>query len=843
MRERTLADIVENFHARGADVAYVHRRGYRISRWSYRQIADLTRNLARELSMRGIGQGDRIFLWGEDCPEWVVSFFACVLLGAVVVPMDRTASAEFARQVCRQVDAKLRIGSREQPEIDPSIPLLSFEEFSELRAHPFSAPLPLPEMRSQDTAEIVFTSGTTADPKGVVLSHRNILANLEPLEREIGKYLKYERIFHPLRFLNLLPLSHVFGQFLGLFIPQILGSTVIFQDTLNPGEIIRTIKREKVSVLVTVPRVLDTIRDKVERDLESSGMMDAFQRQFLAASKEHFIRRWWRFRQIHGQFGWKFWAFISGGASLSADSEKFWSRLGFAVIQGYGLTETTSLISLNHPFRLSKGSIGKVLPGREIKLAANGEILVRGESVAKSYFQGQEIKPVTGDEGWFHTGDVGALDESGNLFFKGRRKNVIVSPEGMNIYPEDLETALRRQPEVKDCVVIGLERDGNADACAVLILHCEDRRPDLVVQRANASLAEFQRIRRWLVWPHEDFPRTSTQKPQIRAIREFADSQFFEGPKQAPGSGVLAELITRVTGRSAENLSGETNLAKDLNLNSIERVELLSVLEDRFQLDLDESKFTAASTVGDLEKMLGRPVRRQSGYHYPRWAQSAAISILRVLAYYLLVWPATFLMAYPRVRGRENLEDLQGPLLFASNHVTQVDIGFILAALPFRFRHRLAVAMIGEMLQEMRCPPPGTGFIRRWTEIASYALVVALFNVFPLPQRSGFRESFAFAGESADRGWSLLVFPEGKRTLDGGLNPFQAGIGILAINLEAPVVPIRIDGLFELKKKNRKFARPGSVRVSIGKPVRYGTGKSASEIAADLEARMQLLAS
>jgi long-chain acyl-CoA synthetase len=205
------------------------------------------------------------------------------------------------------------------------------------------------------------------------------------------------------------------------------------------------------------------------------------------------------------------------------------------VIQGYGLTETTSLISVNHPLKLGKGSIGKILPGRELKLAPGGEILVRGESVAKSYYQGNDMKPVLGEEGWFHTGDMGALDEQGNLYFKGRSKNVIVSPEGMNIYPEDLEIALRQQPEVRDCVVLGLERGGNSEACAVLILHDKNQKPETVIKRANESLAEFQHIRRWFVWPEEDFPRTSTQKPQTKRINEFVVSQLERTALQAEG--------------------------------------------------------------------------------------------------------------------------------------------------------------------------------------------------------------------------------------------------------------------------------------------------------------------
>lgn len=835
MKEETLAQIVENCRRRGSETAYVCRRGYRIVRWSYGKVAGSAFQLAEELGKLGIDQGDRIVLWGDDCAEWVVSFFACVLRGAIVVPMDRTAAPGFVQRVCLQVEPKLCIASRELQQIDPSLRTIYLESLGDQPAHPTSSLRPLPTLKGEDTVEMVFTSGTTADPKGVVISHKNILTNLAPLEREITKYLKYERWVHPLRFLNVLPLSHVFGQFLGIFIPQMLGSTVVFHDTLNPSEIIRTIKRERISVLVTVPRVMETIQAKVERDLESAGIMGRFQREFDGAVRDHFLMRWWKFRKIHMQFGWKFWAFISGGASLHERTEQFWGRLGFAVVQGYGLTETTSLISINHPFRLGKGSIGKVLPGREVKLSEDGEILVRGDSIAENYFQGRELKSVRGEEGWFHTGDIGALDGQGNLYFKGRRKNVIVSPEGMNIYPEDLEVALRRQPEIRDCVVLELQLDGKSEACAILIFKKRDQAPEPVIENANRDLAEFQRIRRFFVWPSEDFPRTSTQKPQTGIIQETVNSHFNSKGVNAPKGTLLSDLILGITGRRADGISSKSNLTKDLNLSSIERVELLSALEDRFQLDLNESQFTAACTIGDLEKMLGEPARQRTSYRYPRWTQTRIASAIRIAVYYLLSWPATMLMARPKILGRKNLSRLHDPILFVANHVTQVDIGFILAALPLRYRHRLAVAMLGELLQEMRHPPRTDSVIRRCAGKLSYALVVLLFNVFPLPQRTGFRQSFAFAGESVDRGHSILVFPEGKRTQDGTLSRFQAGIGLLASNLNIRVVPIRIDGLFELKKSNKKFVRPGTVSVVIGNAVRFPAGSDPLKIAQELE--------
>jgi long-chain acyl-CoA synthetase len=239
--------------------------------------------------------------------------------------------------------------------------------------------------------------------------------------------------------------------------------------------------------------------------------------------------------------------------------------------------------------------------------------------------------------------------------------------------------------------------------------------------------------------------------------------------------------------------------------------------------------------------MLSIPVRQQPRFQFPRWAQGTPAKIPRFLAYYLLIWPATFLLARPHIRGREHLRDLSGSVLFVANHITQVDIALILAALPARFRHHLAVAMMGEMLQKMRNPPPEASFIRRCIERLSYILVVALFNAFPLPQKAGFRESFAFAGESADRGYSILVFPEGMRTKDGNINPFQAGIGLLTANLGMPVVPIRIDGLFELKKTGKLAAKSGAVRITIGSAVHYRPGTDPIGIVRDLEERIQYL--
>ncbi len=845
MAESLAQFLLDNFQAHRGECGYRQRRGYRTESLTYGEVLQVACGFDHELAARGVGKGERVVVWGENCAEWVAVFFGCAIRGAVVVPMDDGASAGFAERVSRQVEAKLLVASRKHSQeceaANWQIPLLVLEDLTQtigLRTNV------VPNLVAQrnDVLQIVFTSGTTADPKGVVITHGNVLANIAPLEQEMQRYLKYERFVHPIRFLNLLPLSHVFGQFLGMFLPPLLGGTVIFQEELKPSEIVSTIRREKVSVMVSVPRVLQSLKQKLERDLIDQGKIDSFRKRFGGAESKHFLRRWWIFRTIRRQFGWKFWAFISGGAALDRETEEFWGRLGYAVIQGYGLTETTSLISVNHPFRLGKGSIGKVLPGREVKLAPDGEILVRGGGVASGYWDDRGAHTVADEEGWYRTGDIGAIDEGGNLYFKGRKKEVIVTPGGTNVYPEDLEDALRRQPEVKDCVVVGVERGGNAEPCAVVILR-ENSDVESVVRRANESLAEYQRIRMWMEWPQEDFPRTSTQKPRRKVIAEAVQEKFGAGANVSSRGRAqpLQELISRVTGRATPSLRQDASLDSDLGLSSLDRVELLGALEDRYQVDLSEARFSTVRTVGDLERMLRGDAAPGRGYHYPAWVLRWPVTWVRLLVYYALMWPAVLILGWPRVIGRENLRGVTGPLLVISNHVGDVDPGFILTALPARFRHRLVTATGGEALEALRVPAADRGFIAGMYDRVKWSLGVSLLNLFPLPRESGFRQSFAYAGRAADRGYSVLIFPEGRLTTTGKMNSFRAGIGLLAENLGIPVLPMRIDGLFELKQAGKKIAAPGKISVRIGKPMEFPPGTDPGKIAEELQKEVEQL--
>src|SRR5579864_5960198 len=275
------------------EIAVAWRRGYRTIRWTYAELLQTAHQFAQDLTAQSIAKGDRILIWGENSGEWLAAFLGCLFAGAVAIPMDAIADPKFAARVARQAGVRAAAISRElatAASTDLGVPIIELESLHVAPArqaiHEFSSP----PIQRTDPIEIVFTSGTTSEPRGVVLTHGNLLANLETLEKEINRYRRWERFFHPLRFLDLLPLSHVFGQLLGIFLPQILGGIAVFVDTLNPAEVIRTIHDERVSVLVTVPRLIESLRDQIERDLSSRGEFDKFLRDYQVADGEHFLK-------------------------------------------------------------------------------------------------------------------------------------------------------------------------------------------------------------------------------------------------------------------------------------------------------------------------------------------------------------------------------------------------------------------------------------------------------------------------------------------------------------------------------------------------------------------------
>jgi Long-chain acyl-CoA synthetases (AMP-forming) len=481
---RSLLDYFYENASNESDVAFSHRPKLRRKSLTYTQIARSSFQFARELESREIGHGDRIIILGENSPEWIIAFYGALLRGVIVVPLDEQSSAEFTARVADQTKPKLIIADMAS---NHTIPTIAFDNLTKIISHHSDKDYEAKHIARDDIVEIVFTSGTTAEPKGVELTHENLLANIEPIERAVDRYIKWEFLVHPIKILNLLPLSHVFGQVMGIFMPQLFRAEVVFQNHLNPADIIETIKYERVAVLASVPRILENLRRKIERDFED---------ELKKTPPRSWPLRWVKYHRIHRAFGLKFLTFVTGGATLDAATEEFWADLGFAVVQGYGMTETAALISLNNPFSAKRGSLGEIIAGHDVKIGEGGEILVRGKNISPGYWNGTlSAPPVITDEDslsvpsavaggdfpiqnpksqiqnreWLHTGDIGSIDDTGRLYFKGRKKDVIVTASGLNIYPEDLEAALNRQPEIKESAVVGINGPNGPEPIAALI--------------------------------------------------------------------------------------------------------------------------------------------------------------------------------------------------------------------------------------------------------------------------------------------------------------------------------------------------------------------------------------
>jgi long-chain acyl-CoA synthetase len=802
----------------------VYDDGYRGWTYRYRQIAASVDALQIRLRANGIRKGDAAVIWSESRPGWVIALWACLLEGIVVVPVDPHSSVSLFQRILDKSQARLIFaGQRVSPASSPAssmVPVWSLSEMElDTSSSPSSSTLNLVALAGDDVAEIVFTSGTTAEPKGVVITHRNLLANLEPVAQEIAKYQKYAGPFLPVRILNLLPLSHLFGQSLALFIPPLIPTSVVFISGAGAQEVVRQIHSRRISALVAVPKILEVLRDfVVHRCPEVTDPKRARGKWFV---------RWWRFRRVHRLFGFKFLCFVSGGAPLPPDLEQFWQRLGFLVVQGYGLTETAPIVTLSHPFHVRGGTVGKPLAGVTVKIAEDGEVLVQGDNVTTGYYEAPRETAAAFEDGWFHTGDIGQLDAEGHLLIRGRKKEMIVTPEGLKVFPEDVESVLNQIPGVRESAVIGKDR-----VHAVLVLE-PGADADEIVRLANQRLEDQQRIRSVSIWPGDDLPRTQTTRKLRRA--EIAEA-VVKGKREvadAPRNAIAALIEKYAPGRP---ITPQTTL-DELGLSSLDRVQLMMDLEQKLDANIDERVFSSVSTVADLERPIAAPVEP---IKFPSYNRSWLARTIRRVSLPAFLLPLTRIFAHVRVSGLENLNALKGSVIFASNHQSHLDVPVILTALPANRRYRMATAMSKEFFDPHFFPQLYPLPVRLMNSLY-YGLSTFVFGAFPIPQRQvGAGQTIRYMGELIEEGWSILIFPEGDRTETGEICPFQPGVGMIASHLDTPVVPIRILGLDRVLHRSWKWPNPGRVDVRIGPPLIL-KGDSFAELAAHVETAVRNL--
>ncbi|HEV2273183.1 MAG TPA: 1-acyl-sn-glycerol-3-phosphate acyltransferase, partial [Acidobacteriaceae bacterium] len=533
------------------------------------------------------------------------------------------------------------------------------------------------------------------------------------------------------------------------------------------------------------------------------------------------------------------------------------------------------------------------LPGRDVKIGPDGEVLVKGPMISSSTWSGGQLRQRQ-DE-WLATGDLAEQEATGELRFMGRKSETIVTAAGVNVHPEDLEAVLEEQPEITASAVVPFETAAGPEPCAVLAIRGGAKEASEAIDRANAKLADFQRVRRWLVWPEPDLPRTSTGKVRRKPVAEWAaaksDGSGISTNGSHPGAASSRDwLYALVAEIAAERPQGgdDLRLSEDFHLDSLGRVQLAAALEERLADAPQEGAVDTAKTLGDLRKLTsggqgsgatrdqgsrisdqkmaerreiedltdrdkGAAIRKpdlkhrvsaapsqavnpeglaadaqfhaprvqKSDFAYPHWPWWKPTQWLRAAFLELVAQPFVWFLGNPRVSRPRNSR-AQEPMIIVCNHVTAYDGALVEYALPGRMRRWVAAAMSGEMLEDFRhFRNPDT---RRFMLFgpAAYWLITALYNVFPLPRRRDFQRSFAHAGEALDRGYNVLIFPEGTRSPEGTLAAFRPGIGLLAKQAHAPVLPVALVGLGELKAKGRGWFRSGELEVRVGEPIRFG---------------------
>ncbi len=534
------------------------------------------------------------------------------------------------------------------------------------------------------------------------------------------------------------------------------------------------------------------------------------------------------------------------------------------------MTETSAVITLNHPFKAAQGTIGKVLPGRDVRITDEGEILVRGDVVSRATWQQGALRQ--NESEWLATGDLAQRDEEGQLRFVGRKSQVIVTPSGVNIHPEDVEVALNAQPGVQASAVVPLLTTAGTEPVAVLLFRGPKEQAQEAVVAANRQLAEYQQIHQWRLWPELDLPRTSTGKVRRPRVTEWVNAQRPE-PADGASTDPLVALILSISHATPGTSGDYARLSEDLGLDSLGRVQLQSELELRLGLAVDDDALDRLVTLGDLRRELGmdtaiatpapdapdrtgapgtEPLRsedepRKPGEQdiYPHWPWWWSVRLLRVAFLELIAQLLVYLLAKPRVERPPNLRP-EGPVLLIANHVTAYDVPLILYGLPGPMRRRVAAAMAGNMLRDFRhmrnVGPEGSPFTPFLDLLgpAAWLLITALYNAFPLPRSAGFRRSFQHAGEALDRGYNVVIFPEGHRA-DTGLQPFRPGIGLLVRESGAPVVPVALLGLSELKQRGKGWFRSGRITVHIGEPMRFAQDETPEQITAKLHHAVKIL--
>ena len=810
----TLVELLERSAARYGDrQALVMRAGIKTVRLSYSGLEGRAHAFARLGRDNGLEPGDRVVIWSANHPDWVAAMFGTFIAGGVAVPLDVRSSRDFVSRVISQTEPRLAFGGHAQASVLRELEVRAIEfETLDLAVDGRVTAAPLTR---DSLAQIIFTSGTTGDPKGVMLSHGNIASNVEAG----GSIAPIDRAT---RMLSLLPLSHMFEQVAGCFVPLDKGAAIAYPASRQPASLLRLMQEWKPTVIMGVPQVWTLLMNGIEREAAAQGKTKLVGRMRSIAPRLPFAARRVMFRPILSRFGGDLDHLLSGGAALDPVVGGKWEAMGVAVMEGYGATECSPVISGVPSPERRMGSVGRALPGEEMRIASDGEVLVRGPNVFAGYWNNASATAAAFEDGWYKTGDLGEM-ANGQLRLKGRKKDLIVLADGQNVYPEDIERELMAQPGITDAVVLGLEQQGEVRVHAVLL---EQSAGDAAraVRAANAVLTDRQQVLAFTTWPDEDFPRTHTLKVKrslVLAYIQDHESLSLTPPPAATEGDPLLRLVAQCARNDGAILEGHA-LGSDLALDSLSRVELLSSIEEELGVFVDDSEVGPWTTVAELRAMVESGERRPKSHKFPVWPRWRPIRWLRHALVSGVLFPLVSVVYSIEVRGRANFPRAKEPCLIISNHNMHMDQTMLLRAMPRGFRQRVAIAAAASDIFGNRVRGFGSAL---------------LGNAFPFAKEgSGVRESLEYVGKMLDEGWNVLIFPEGKLTVIGPMEPFKGGIGLLARESGVNVLPMRIDVLRPGFYEGKWFPHPrAKVRVNIGAPITVDPKMGYAEATALLE--------
>lgn len=802
----TLTDLLEkNAKEFGDKIAFIMKIGYRTEKFTYSEVYNLSREVALFLRSLGVGKGDKVLVLAPNSPYWGILFWGAMLNGSILVPVNTQSTPEMIDKIIKNTQAKIVFKSRFLNQVLPNNVSSYDIEFLKEYLTPFShASFEKIELNKNGIVEILYTSGTTGDPKGVILTHENILSNVFAVSEAIPLEKTKERI------LSILPLTHVFEQTIGFFLPQFFVSTIIF--THSYSAILDLMQKYKITKFLVVPEILKLLMSKVEDEYSKKISLNLFRKLKTISLKfnNKYLSRL-IFYSVHKKFGGCLKYIASGGAFLDPELEISWNALGFTILQGYGLTETSPVISCNTYNERKLGSVGKLLKSVDLKLEKDGEILVKGQGVFPGYYNDKEkTDSVFTSDGFFKTGDIGEFDHENFLYLKGRKKYMIVGPGGQNIYPEDIELEINKVSEVLDSCVLGLPlKSGVVQIYAVVLVENKDLDISNIIDKANSKLASYQQVSGFSVWPETDFPRSATRKvKRDQVLKEVLSGQL--NLDSHVSHLPLVELLSQITGIDSNKIENKTKVISGLQLDSLMRVELIMRIEDRFGISIDESILTSTITVEELQNKIDS---KESPLHkvakkvfWPRslWAKS----IRFCLQLFSLFIPR--LLFRFKVEGLENLNKTTGPVIFMPNHISYIDALAVLMALPYKVRMRLAFAAAADVL---------------YKEYKAVAWLSDLyFNSFSFPRDngSGIKKGLDATGELIDNGYSVVVFPEGQMSENGKMLPLKKGAGLMAVEMNVPIVPIKIIGTSDVSPYGKLFPRSFSkISVKIGEPISF----------------------